>query len=55
MNAENITNLVLQPFINYPFDTNDFDGISEHFDLSKRTDERFWQVGLRIVVSNGNR
>jgi hypothetical protein len=52
----NITNLVIQPFIVYPLSTNNFSAVADYFSLSDQAyNEKFWQVGLRLILSNGQR
>jgi len=55
IDEDNISNLVIQPFVNIPFQASDFQAAQEYFQLDDLDGERFWQIGIRLILSNGQR
>ena len=52
----NITNLVLQPYFVYPLSDMDFSSAGTYFNsVPNPVKDKFWQVGLRLILSNGQR
>ncbi len=55
LDERNSTNLILQPFVTYPLQESDFASASSYFSIDELSTDKFWQIGLRLILSNGQR